>query len=326
MISRDIIYNLPNTKRSYYFYKDNKAKKINDNEYFYIRMFDQDVHTGILPIGGISKNTNFSVYLEPPSDHVSELIRIGLKTNYGEPSNLTEAICDFVDETASILVNFGKVVFEIIYFYENEKKQENKYFLLDHIYNNCLNNFFSFYWQILPKDYEFNHDEEKKRFILLPRKKLVVLKIKNMSGSYKINKSFMSKLKYCGKSSFPNLVYKNLAISSYIDISSYTKEQKRILAKVTKKIGWHLRGGYYDYTLEFYQIFRHLKFEIFRANLREYILNELNIALKKIGKDFGFNSKIIIKGIPSSFELNDHVKKLMSGNLQFSEITNALSY
>jgi hypothetical protein len=59
-------------------------------------MFIEDSHLGIMPIAGRSENPRFAVKIDPPSQEVEEIIRMGLHTHHGEPCDITEAVCDFL--------------------------------------------------------------------------------------------------------------------------------------------------------------------------------------------------------------------------------------
>jgi len=312
----------PNTRKSVRYYLTHKRPSRDLHASLYADMFIEDLHLGVMPIGGRSENPNFAVKVEPPSKEVEELIRLGLHTHHGEPHNITGAICDFIDEAVHILAYYGKAYYEIIYFYDNGNKNNIEGFKIERIHNDNIKDTFGFYWQFLPKKILKDREQYLKRFIWLPKKDLLVLSIPKALGGIRKFRRLLSELQWLSKCIIPEFAMKDMAVQKQTkgyDFSRYRENQEIFLAKITRHLGWTARGTFTERSLEFYQIYRYLKFEKSKAILREYVLNRLNESLEIVGNKMGFKARLQIEGIPSHRDYDNYIKKLIDGSLQFSE-------
>jgi len=321
MLRKNSFIEKPNTRKVIKYYRTDENYSHNLHASLYAYMFMEDLHLGIMPIGGRSTNPNFAVKIEPSSEKIEELIRLGLPTHHGEPINITEAVCDFIDEAAHILSYYGKAYYEIVYSYADENKQKIDGFTFENIPNHCINETFGFYWQYLPKKM-IEPNGKIKRFNWLPKKDILVLCIPRELGGIRKFRKLLSELQWLSECTIPEFAMKDMAVQQQTkgyEFSIYRENQETFLAKMTSQLGWTARGTFSERTLEFYQIYRYLKFEKTKAILREYILHKLNHSLEKIGKVLGFNAKIKLEGIPSSHDYDNYRTKLIDGSLQFSE-------
>ena len=92
------------------------------------------------------------------------------------------------------------------------------------------------------------------------------------------------------------------------------------LAKITKDFGWDARNSFEKEALEYYLLYRYLKFEKFRIELRNSILDTLNVGLELVGKQLGFDSKILVDGLPTLDEVQASYNHLLQGDIPFSEV------
>ncbi|MCM8830818.1 MAG: hypothetical protein NC918_01305 [Candidatus Omnitrophica bacterium] len=324
MFRKNPYFEKPNTRKAIKYYRSDENYSRDLHASLYAHMFMEDLHLGIMPIGGRSTNPNFAVKIEPSSKEIEELMKLGLPTHHGEPHDITEAVCDFIDEVAHILAYYGKAYYEIVYFYADENKQKIDSFRFENIPNHCIKETFGFYWQYLPKKIiESNGENIINRFNWLPKKDILVFCIPRQLGGFRKFKKLLSELQWLSKCTIPEFVIEDMAVkqqSNDYDFSVYRENQEIFLAKATSKLGWTARRTFMERTLEFYQIYRYLKFEKTKAILREYILHKLNYTLGKIGEKLGFNAKVKTEGIPSSQDYDNYMAKLIDGSLQFSEV------
>lgn len=312
----------PNTRKSVRYYSTDKRPSRDLHTSLYAHMFIEDLHLGVMPIGGRSENPNFAVKVEPPSKEVEELIRLGLHTHHGEPQNITEAVCDFIDEAVHILAYYGKAYYEIIYIYDDENKNRIEGFEIERIHNDNIKDTLGFYWQFLPRKILKDREQNLKRFIWLPKKDFLVLSIPKVLGGIRKFRRLLFELQWLSKCTIPGFAMKDMAVQKQTkgyDFSTYRENQESFLAKITRHLGWTARGTFTERSLEFYQIYRYLKFEKTRSVLREYILHKINKTLETIGETMGFRAEIKIEDIPSSQDFNGYIKQLIEGSLQFSE-------
>lgn len=313
----------PNTRKSIRYYIADKTPKRDLHTSLYAHMFIEDLYLGIMPIGGRSENPNFTVKIDPPSKEVEELIRLGLPTRHGEPRDITEAVCDFIDEVTQILAYYGKAYYEIVYFYADENKQKVDGFIFENIPNHCIKETFGFYWQYLPKKKtEPNGENIIKRFNWLPKKDILVFCIPRQLGGIRKFRNLLFELQWLSTSTIPEFAMKDMSVQQQTkgyDFLVYRENQETFLAKITRHLGWTARGTFSERSLEFYQIYRYLKFEKTKAILREYILRKLNESLKIIENKIGCKARLQLEGIPSHRDYDHYIKQLIDGSLQFSE-------
>lgn len=319
---RDPYYGKLNTRKFKKYYLTNKRTSQDPHDSSYSNMLIQDLHMGIMPIGGTSENPNFKVEINPPSKEVETLIANSLLTQSGRQWDLTESVCDFIDEAAHFLVYWGKVYYEIVYYYSVEKENQIEGFTIENIPNHCIRDNIGFCWQFESDEVCEERVGIFERLVWLPKKDLLFLSIPKTFGGVKKFKKLLSNLQWISKYTFPEFAMKDIAQQKQTkgyDFLTYRKNQNTILVKITKHLGWTARGTFDDETLEFYQIYKLLKFEKTKAILREYILRELNKTFKIIGKKMGFNAKIKIEGIPLSQDFDKYLSQLKDGVLPFSD-------
>jgi len=323
MSTKDPYTNRLNTRKAIRYHKTDKSPGGNLYSSFYASMFLEDLRFGITPFGERSKNPEFAVKIEPPSKEMEEIVRLALPTLHWEPHDITEAVCDFIEEAAQILAYYGKAYYEIVYFYADENKLKIDGFRLEPIPNYCMKETFGFYWQYLPKKMAKPDEENIKRFNWLPKNDLFVLSIPRQLGGIRKFKRLLSELRWLSNCIIPKFTMDDMAMGQQTkgyDFSLYQANQEIFLAKMTRHLGWPSRGKFARESLEFYQIYRYLKFEKTTAILREHILHRLNDCLKRVGKKMDCNVKIKLEGIPSSKDYESYLIKLIEGSLSFSEV------
>lgn len=311
----------PNTRKSVKYFV-NRGQRRDLYASSYPRMFIEDVHLGIMPIGGRSENPDFAVKVEPLSEEVEELIRLGLPTHHGEPRNITEAVCDFMDEAVHALSYYGKAYYEIVYFYTDENRHKIEGFAVERIPNETVRGKFGFYWQLIPKKALEPGDKDARRFIRLPREDLLILSFPRELGGIMRLRKMLSQLQWLSKCTIPEFAMKDMNTQERTkgyDFAVYRENHERFLAKLTQHLGWMARQSFSERSLEFYQIYRLLKFEKTKAILREYILHKLNESLGIIGKEMKFSAQIRLEDIPSPKDYDNYMRQLIDGSLQFSK-------
>lgn len=316
---RRIDFNKKNTRKSQYYMPLKSPGTDLSFNLLYNSSFIEDLHLGIMPIGGRSENPKFAIKLNPPSKEVEGLISLGLPTYLGEPRDMAGTVCNFIEEAVHILTSFGEAYYEIIYFYDGYSKIDN--FMIFNIHNEIIKETFGFGWQLIPKEV-LKKNKELKRFVLLPPKSLMILTIPITLGGSRKFKKVISQLGSLSEDIIPPFVMKDIAVQQQTkgyDFSTFREQQETFLGKVTQNSGWTARGSFSDYTLEFYQIYRNLKFDKTKAILREYVLDKLNKSLERIGNKMGFEARLELEGIPSYKDYDNYIKQLIDGSLQFSD-------
>ncbi|MDD5477718.1 MAG: hypothetical protein PHG87_05955 [Candidatus Omnitrophica bacterium] len=324
---KEISENELSSGKSIYYSNPEPGKERDLFASFYGHMLTEDIHLGIMPIGGRTKNNLFKITLKPQNAEVENLIKDSLPTHYGEPQDLKEAVCDFIDEAAGLLGYGGVAYYETVYYYKVPSKPIR--FELRHIINNTIKDTFGLYWQYVPGA-ALEYVEGDKRFIWLPRKSIIKIRFPDTIGGSNNQRKLIYNLAWLSKSSvMPEFarddMEKREQQTSY-DFTVYRRNKDIFLARITQHLGWPARSLMNDCASEIYELYRHLKFEKTKAIIRETILHSLNKALVNIGKEIGFNAAIEISGIPSVSDFDTYIKQLLSGEMSFKKVAEVMRY
>jgi hypothetical protein len=105
--------------------------------------------------------------------------------------------------------------------------------------------------------------------------------------------------------------------------NEFHKNGELRIAMETSLWGWPARQLFEKSSLEYYHVYRLLRFSYSMAILREHLLLSINDLLTRIN----FSSHLSIVGLPTSYDLKDAIHKLELGNLSFDDalmLTNLL--
>jgi hypothetical protein len=284
-------------------------------------MLQEDLHLGIMPIGGRSTRPNFKVSLIPASPGIELMLCEGLSRS-DSTRTLAEALWKFFDEASHVLAIYGRAYYEIVYYSKNDSSITG--FELNHISNNNIHDTLGFRWQFIPRRQLWEEAHPKRpKFIYLPNRCLMTLKWPTALGGIRRHGQLLRDLSLLSKDIMPEFAMEEMKAGTktrVFDYTQYNHSRDVYLAKSTRQLGWHARGLLNDKTLEYFRIFRHLRFAHTTAVLREYILKELGNALSRIGNILGTKIQITVAGLPSSKDCETYMQELREAKLQFSDI------
>lgn len=311
----------PSTRKSVRYYApDGSGRAFQPS--LYTHMFVEDLHLAIMPIGGRSENADFAVKLESESKEAEMLVSRALPSHFGREFDLTRAVCHFMDEAVNIIAYYGKAYYEIVYYYGDSSREKIEGFELENIMNRSVISPFGFPMQILPGRVVDERTGIARPIILLPKKEMMILSFPRQLGGPSGYRRLLSQLQWLSGSVVPDFAREDMARQKQTkgyDFSVYKRNQSAFLAGITKHLGWTARQLFNEESLEFYQIYRILKFEKSRAILREYVLNQLNRSLHLIGRRIGFKDRIRLEGIPRSEDYDEYMEQLLAGELSFHD-------
>jgi len=291
----------------------NRAKYYHE---FYPHMFIEDVKLRIMPVGGRVSNKKYNISLELPDPNLQQIIEDAITPDRYH-HDLAGAICDFVADCAVHLLVFETVTYEIVYLSEPkngktvgfELVQINPYTLVQR--GNSLS-------QFLPNEYTKKLSE--RRCIELHPERILTFKLPvNAQGKLDQVMESMCILSLTS----PDFFMKELAAGfrkTPYDVTTHNHLRNVALAKVTKDFGWDARNSFEKEASEFYLIYRYLRFEKFKIELRNSILDTFNAGLELVGKQLGFNIKILVNGLPTLDDVQSAHDHLIKGDIPFGEI------
>lgn len=311
----------PSTRKSIRYFNPERGRRAFQPS-LYTHMLVEDLHLGVMPIGGRSDNPDFVVKLVPPSEEVAKLVREALPSSLGREPDLTRAVCHFIDEAANIIAYFGKAFYEIVYYFSDNSRENIEGFEFERIMNPSVFSLFGIHMQVVPREIRNHRSDLASPIVVLPRGETLVVSFPGQLGGASRYRKLLSQLQWFGRSVVPDFAAQDMARqkqTSGYDFSVYKRNQSVLLASITKHLGWTARQLFNEESLEFYQIYRILEFHKCKAILREHILNQINRSLHLVGKRIGFKARIEVEGIPQSKDYDEHIEQLLSGELSFSD-------
>ena len=283
---------------------------------FYPHMFIEDVKLGIMPISGIVSKKKFNISLDPPDPKLQEIVENAISPDRYH-HDLAGIICDFIANCAVNLLIYETVIYEVVYLSEPkngkvvgfELVQINPFTLVQR--GNSLS-------QFLPDEHTKKLSE--RRCIELQPERILTFKLPvNIQGKLD---QIMESMRILSLTS-PDFFMKELAAGfrkTPYDVTTHYHLRNVALAKITKDFGWDARNSFEKEASEYYLIYRYLKFKKFRMELRNIILDTLNAGLELVGKQLGFNTKILVNGLPTLDDVQTAYNHLLQGDIPFGEI------
>ena len=281
-----------------------------------LSMFLEDTSRGIMPIGGDSDYVpNFSVEVhgrnseEPRVIAILESLTRSYQHNWYSQRPIKKLLSDVVEAIALELVWEGRSVREIFW----DERDGGVYRLHSFAYQ-WLFRIFGRYIRILPQTHRHPDDKiydtitEKDTWDIVMPKKL---------GGYRRHRAMLKKLLR-----FSDLVPSFLlhTVSQHewpknFNTKHYNREMKLFVAKATKRWGWNQRDYDLENWSEFYGFHRTLTLKRAQACLRKHIIKELNQLLRRLQID----AEIVVKGLPSAWEILRIRKQMCEGKIPFME-------
>jgi len=291
----------------------NRAEYYNE---FYPSMFIQDVKLRIMPIGGRVSKKEFNVSLDPPDPKMQKIIESAISPEEYH-HDLAEIICAFVADCAVNLLIYEAETYEIVYLSEPKSGQIIGFELVQ-INPFTLVQRGTSLSQFLPD--EHTNKLSERRCIELQPERILTFKLPvNIQGKLDQVMESMRTLSLTSPDFFMEELAAGFKKTPY-DVTAHNHLRHVALAKITKDFGWNARNSFEKEASEYYLIYRHLKFEKFRIELRNSILDTLNAGLELVGKQLGFNTKILVNGLPTLDDVQSANDHLIKGDIPFGEI------
>ena len=279
-------------------------------------MFLQDIQLGIMPIGGESDHaSNYSVEIdgrnsdEPCVIAILESLTRRYQQNWYSQLPLEKLLSSAVQTIALELVWEGRSVRKIFW----DKRNDGVYRLHAFAYQ-WLFRIFGKYIRILPHTHRHLHNKiydsitEKDTWDVVMPKKL---------GGYQGHRGMLKKLARF-PDSVPSFLKYTVSVHDYptnFNIKHYAQETKLFTARATERWGWNQRDYNSENWNEFYGMYRSITLKWAQACLREHIIKELNQLFQRLQ----INAEIVVKGLPTAWEILRIRKQMCEGKISFIE-------
>jgi len=285
-------------------------------------MFTEDMYQGIMPFNYVRKNgTQFEVTIEPYDGAVeSNIAEVLDKRGYRQ--DLRESLCDFIRNVAQTLFFYGRDIFEIVYDKDSNGKINNFQFVS--VYPQSIKRIFGRYYQVIPW-WVAKRSRGRAGIKRIPKNKIMIVDFPKELGGRRALRKIIGNLSRLSKDLIPEFQMEAMKDNRNIgfDLSQYVRSKYIEKAQLTRMFGWHQRKIPDDEILEFYSIYRHLRYAYSQAVIREHILDALNRTLGESVLNLPY--KIIMTGIPTSKDINHELEIFYKGELKFTDLFNRTS-
>jgi hypothetical protein len=297
----------------------------------YEHMFIEDIQLTIIPDGSsLSSERNVTIELAPDLPLEKSIIMDAFSTD-GRHIHLSSTISRFIEEAAFHLAYKGVARYEIVKEPLSQRKeagdesgkigqgeQARVRFKVLYIPGSAVR-LGTRYLQILPRT---ERAQRGKTFVVIPAANVWSLRIPPELGS---PRKLRRLLRTLASSSTPLPKFVLAAMSGLSDMKEFSftdfaKLKDLAMACESAQWGWPARDAWSDETLEYFRVYRHLRFTLSMAILRGSILSSMNDLLRQLG----FSTSFILKGLSSPVDIRNCIAKLAKGEAGFEDAMNLI--
>lgn len=279
----------------------------------YRHMFFEDVAIGIMPLGGQFRPARLRVTLDPSDDERAKLI--GEALHHGRDSDLADGLCDFLRRVGSRVCEEDTALYEIVYLREKPDGPPVAFELVA-LDNEQLVRRRRKWFQVIPP--EVARRQKTGPRIHLPEDSLMAFTLPKLWRSRV--RDVRETLGRLGDPGFFGLNIEAQKAGIPYDFQEHQRHLNLALAEVGRSLGWTARGSFNGEVLSYTWIRMQLKFERFKIQLREALLDELNAGLRKVGAAMGFSATIKLDGLPTENSVETALRDLHEGKMAFTEV------
>lgn len=296
----------PNTPQTLRIYKHREHNTTTN-------MFIEDIHLGIMPINGESKNfAKFNAeFIGDDSNDAIILCKSLMR--YDNYNSINDFISQIIENIAHLISEDGIALYEILYYKENKK------IIMNGVSNNNIYDVLFCFIQYKSKD-----EIDKSQLKFLRKKNIwkieMPLALGERSGYKKII-SNLDKFDSSGPKFYLDELY-NSQLNHRFDYKEYRLKTHIFTTKCTLNWSWDQRDLDRENKTEFYTFYQDLKFYWAKTVLREHIVKELNCLFKRLD----IKSEIKIIGIPTAKEILNFKNEFRRGEKNYDDFLKFLLY
>jgi len=287
----------------------------------YPHMLIDDVGLQIMPLGRRWTDREFSVELHPASERLEQLLSQALDT-HGHDDGLTDAVCEFVRETAQLVMHYGRAIYELVYLRDEEGAVAALEF--GYVPPKSITIKGARYVQRVPE--ELAAQWEIGTEIRGPANDLMVFD--SPMKAQALHRILMS-LAEVGRPVLPEFVEKQMLGEENVGYSSTDdiRFQQLGLAEACRDIGWDMRSMFSrdDHFLEYHALVRRLRFQRFLIRFRDRLIDRLNSYLVGIGEVIGETGQLTLVGLQTEADVDIAEASLERGDRDFKDLLEPFS-
>jgi len=269
-------------------------------------MFTEDVTSGLMPHPRIRGSTNFLVsFGDVPV--AAELLQSFTRNDNAYSQE--QLVCDAVNEIGLNLSWQGRAIYQIA-----QDETDRKVIRLRYCTPQRLYRLPGVYLHHVPTP---DREEFHAMFIVASRATVWDLGMPAQLGGTKGYFRILKGLKRY-KGTFPSFVQDDLRsgrLTAHFQSSEYIRYREAEKSRITSLWGWPRRNSSLDHETEFFNFYRTITFRWAQAILRDHIITELNVLLKRLQ----INAQIAIQGLPTPDSILEVRQQMMDGNISFGE-------
>ncbi|MEX3654318.1 hypothetical protein ABFW14_03705 [Mycolicibacterium fortuitum] len=294
-------------------------------------MLIEDGHR-ILPFGR-GLDDGFTAQVLPADVRTEELVLNALVSAHGRVNRLEDGVRNCVEQLSQELIE-GKVVFEVEYFYEADTVDDDSpnsapslttdtgatddqsrtrpvAFQLGWITPGTLGKKWGRQIQYVPAQFGEKQSARGLHFVELDSANLVTVDLSRRTRRA-LERARTVLAAAADQDATP---YKFVrAADAAFDMDRFKAERAKLVLRGTKDVGWGGRGLFDEHMLDPYQIWRHLRFERFKVEVRDAALGGINEMLRCAGARMGFEAKLDLQGLITGDDLDEAEAALRQGS------------
>lgn len=263
--------------------------------------------------------------IDTNNDKLAQRLLQHIQTRH-DPWTTDKTLSELVEDVARSLISYGKAFY---YLHDDDDKEET------HVVRCSSENILEVAGcvvQYLPKGVERNWHlgdvEQQRELRILNKKKTLCFRLP-VSIRRKIvaqNKILAALDKHDGATSLMfrhQITHQNPNPQYDFDFNQWRGARDLALYKATRQTGWNARKYDSQERSDFFYCHRLIRFRRNQLILRDNILSQLSIELKRVGRHYRDNFRIEIsttEALPSVSHLNDLEVRLSHEETEFSEV------
>jgi hypothetical protein len=275
-------------------------------------IFTRDLPIGVMPIRGIRGSEDYRAALDPPDDAVADRIVRLLDVGRFPRHGLAEALGEFVETTTRYLGYRGEVIYEIATTPDDDTGAAELR-LIPLPPGRVIRTPWGFY-QVIPK--ADRHQRGKGWTVRIPRSKLWRMTLPHRLGGVRRHRRMLKMLR-TRASPTPGLTLGRMDMGRGIgyDFSAHHRACSIGTERATRRWGTMPSFFRVEGTTEYFSFSRRLDFKRSQAELRDHVIEQLNLFLGRLG----FRHRIAVEGLVSPAEISEMMRRLQTGEVTVSE-------
>lgn len=286
---------------------------------FYEGMLVEDVGY-ILPFGrGLDEDFTATI-VGSTSDDLRTLIAEALPSQF-DRSVLEEALRDFMQHVSTQVVGWGECTFEVEYLMEAAGDGDPVAFRLAPLYPGSLGRRWRKPIQYVPRNAAEATTRDGLGFVHLDPQHLIKFSLPRvLHRDVRRAVRFLSAASDQQRNEFA-LVQQSMTQRTHYDVRAHHRLTGELVLRATRAIGWNARGLQREHVLDPYAVWRQLRFNRFKVQVRDVILAQLNDALRRIGDQFGFEARIELAGVSTLADVDAQLASIAGSTTNLVDLT-----